>query len=570
LARYNNFKYGDGTLYGELTASKYSASPFVAYSQDYQKVVLTWGAIQGDAGNPVVLYQLVRNQYAYSETQTDGVILFTGSFNPQLFTDTVQLASGRFAFYTIWVKLQDDSWVLTGVTEVLVPSKHSSRIYPRYIDETNTAIPADILLQTTHERFLSYIPRVFTSSAGLTDDYVDETSDLSLFLEGFSFTIDEFLTYSQLILPGVSGKYSNAAIVKLQGDQLGVPEDPQGLTKTQKTFVRDSIYIYSRKGTKVGLNRFIKAITGYIPTTTVSSNLILSIQDSTFYKGIGNWSISNGTVSMNATNTSDVPTPGGTATSVSGTSGTSTLTVTNVGFNIAVGQTVKGNANIPANSVVTATSAPSGVGITVTINTTLTGSLSSATGITFDDANGLVIDSTWISTIDATSGTYPSISLGQNSPVLTGIPVIAGNSYSFSYWVKRNSTSGSIYGQSILWYNQHGVQISDSPALVGQTVTTSWVKKTYTKTAPTGAVFAAIGLTFTGGPVYYLDRVQFAVSSEVNYSEARAIKISVASNTQTRIAKIPRLNFEITKYLPINTPYIITSASGFESSGISS
>jgi hypothetical protein len=517
LARYNTFKYGSGQTYGEVAASAYSVAPFSAYAFDYQKVYLTWATPQSVSGNPVTTFQIVRNQYAYSETQTDGVILWTSSVAPSgnILYDTTQLASGRFAFYSIWLQLDDDSWVLAGTTEVLVPAKHSSRIYPKYIDETNTAVPADILLQTTHERFLSYIPKVFTSeytpkvftaertptnelaaynNLAITDNQ-NTKSDLSLFLEGFSFTIDEFLTYSQLVLPGLSGKYSNGAIVKLQGNQLGVPEDTQGLTKTQKYLVRDAVYTYSRKGTAAGLNRFVKALTGYVPTITVGTNIMLSLQDSTFYNGIGNWKISNGTVSMNATNTSDVPTAGG---------------------------------------------------------------------------SDLVVDNNWIATIVASSGSYPSITLGADAPILTGIPVTAGQEYTFSYWVKRNSTSGGIYGQAILWYDQHGVKINDSPTQVGQTVTTSWVKKTYTKTAPTGAVFAGLGLTFTGGPTYYLDRVQFALSSESNYSEARAIKISVASDAATRLTKIPRLNFEITKYLPINKAYFITSSSGFESSGISS
>ena len=494
MARYNTFKYGSGQTYGEVAASAYSVEPFAAYAFDYQKVYLTLGQPQGLSGAGIVAMRIVRNQYAYSETQTDGVVIFDAAFFPANLFDTTQLASGRFAFYSVWLQLEDTSWILAGETEVLIPAKHTSRIYPKYIDETNMVVPADILLQTTHERLLNYIPRVFVSDQAITDN-PDKTSDLSLFLEGFSFTVDEFLTYSQLVLPGLSGKYSNSAILKLQGNQLGVPEDNEGLTKTQKYLVRDAIYTYSRKGTASGLNRFVKAITGYVPTITISNNILLSLQDSTFYNGIGNWKISNGTVSMTATNTSDVPTVGG---------------------------------------------------------------------------SDLVVDNNWIATVDATAGTAPTISLGFDSPILTGIPVTAGLEYSLSYWIKRNGTSGAVFAQTITWYTQNGIKINDSPAQVGQSVTTSWVRKTYTRTAPTGAVFAAIGLTFNSGPIFYLDRVQFALSSEANYSESRSVKIAVASDAATRLTKIPRLSFEITKYLPINKAYFITSSSGFESSGISS
>lgn len=491
MARYNNFKYGQ-EKYGEQAAQAYSVEPFIAYAVDYQKVRLTHSRPSGVFS----LVKIVRNQYAYSQTQTDGVTIWESTSLPAETIDTNQLASGRFAFYSIWLQLADSSWVLVGEAEVLVPSKHSSRIYPKYIDETNTPVPADILLQTTHERFLNYIPKIFTASQAITDNQ-NTNNDLSLFLEGFSFTVDEFLTYTQLVLPGLSGKYSNAGILKLQGDQLGVPEDTQGLTKTQKYLVRDSIYIYSRKGTAAGLNRFVKAITGYVPTITVSSNMLLSIQDSTFYNGVGNWKGSVGVV-LSALNTTDVPTIG---------------------------------------------------------------------------SSDLVVDNSWILKVDTTAAVspYPEVYLGSDDPILTGVPVTAGVEYTFSYWIKKGSSSGDIYGQSIKWFDQDGERVVDSPAFTSSTITTSWVRKTWTVTAPSKAVFASVSINFsqTSG-TYYIDRAQLAVSSEANYSEARAIKIAVASDAATRLTKIPRLNFEITKYLPINKAYFITSSSGFESSGISS
>jgi hypothetical protein len=209
LARYNTFKYGSGKFYGELVATKYSVAPFVAYAQDYDEVVLTWSQPQFEDGNSAKTFKLIRNQYAYSETQDDGttIVEASGTLPPPNAVDrtdvgTSPLASGRFAFYSIWIQLDlDDSWVLAGSTEVLVPRKHSTRVYPRFNSEDNTVIPINFFLQTTHERFLSFIPRVFgaepyinseneLSEAAVTDT-VSGSSDLSLFLEGFSFTVDE-------------------------------------------------------------------------------------------------------------------------------------------------------------------------------------------------------------------------------------------------------------------------------------------------------------------------------------------------------------------------------------------
>ena len=501
MAKYNDFQYGAGKTYGEISSSKNVVAPFLAYAQDYGRVVLTWKSPQTESGITISNFKIVRNQFAYPETQDDGIVIFNSTVEPSgsIWVDTTQLAAGRFAFYAIWLNLSDSSWVLAGVTSTLVPSKHSSRIYPRFTDEDNQQVSSDILLQTTHQRFLSYLPRVFTASGGLLDS-PDESSTLSLFLQGFSFTVDEFLTYGQLVLPGLSGKYTNAGILKLQGDQLGVPRDPQGLTKTQKYLVRDAVYIYSKKGTLVGLTRFISALTNYTPTVTVSTNQMLSLQNSTFYGGIGFWKVTGGTASLVAVNTGDVPTVG---------------------------------------------------------------------------SSDLVTDATWIAKLDCTSVTgYQTITLGLDSPISQGIPVTAGTSYTFSYYLKSNSSSGTIFGQSIVWFDQHGKRVYDSVTQTGQSASTSWAKKSYTKTAPTGAVFATLGLTFNQGYIYYLDRVQFAVSTESNYSEARAVKINLPSSTyftQTRQKKVSRLISELPNYLPINTAWFVTSTSnGLEGSGITS
>ena len=496
MARYNTFKYGSGQKYGEIASQKYSVEPFSAYAKDYGVIDLSWNYPQSSGSTSISKIRLVRSQYSYPETQDDGIILYenTDVTLKVVFTDSNNLALGRFAFYAIWLQLSDDSWVLAGETETIVPSKHFSKIYPKLIDETNTTVFANILLQTTHERFLSYLPKIFTTNESATDNLVED-SDLSLFLQGFSFTVDEFLTYTQLVLPGLSGRYSNEAVLMLQGKQLGVPNDVNGLTKTQKKFVRDAIYIYSKKGTAVGLKAFVSSLTGYTPTITVGKNLMLSIQASTFYNGIDGWKTTPG-LTMSAITSVTPPTP-----------------------------------------------------------------------VTGD----VVVDSLWVAAIDASSAAG-GIYLGSENPITQGIPVTAGVEYSLTYQVKRTSTTGGITGQSILWYDQNGVKIG-TQSQVGTTVTTSWVNKTYTLTAPAGAKFASIGLYFQQGPTYYLDMVQFAESSVSRYSEARMVYINLGSPTnltQTRITQVPKLTAQIKNYLPINTAYYVSSGYGFETSGISS
>jgi len=140
---------------------------------------------------------------------------------------------------------------------------------------------------------------------------------------------------------------------------------------------------------------------------------------------------------------------GGTATSVSGTSGTSTLTVTNSGFSIAIGQTVTGNANIPTGALVTNTTAASGTGITVTIDKTLTGNITSATGVVFMSTNLVTVNTT------------------TNSK---GISVVAGSKITYAnagdYYLNFNGqfkfSGGASSYDVIVWYAKNGTTVANS------------------------------------------------------------------------------------------------------------
>ena len=461
MSKYGDIYYGlPSSIYGERARIAYSAEPFVASAIDYSQVKLTWTAISDGGGDPYVSVRLVRNQYAYSETSDDGVILVEATENfPLEFTDDEGLGSGRYAFYTLWVKLLNDGiWILAGKTHTLIPSAHTSNLPANFVDEdgvTKITPETSLVLMSTHDKLMSYLPRVMASGGGVTDLY-DPTSTLSKFLEGFSFTMDEFLTYTDLIVPGISGKYSNPGLLDLQSLQLGLQLDPEGLTKTQKQLVRSSIYNYGRKGTINGLENWSRCVTGYESLVTVGSNLLLSIQDSSFIGGVGFW------------------------------------------------QGVDG-AELTADT----TEQVSGL----------------------DSSADFVVDTLWSAKVVATtSGSLtPAIQLGFNDPIRTGIPVIPGVEYTFSYGVKSASSGSEISSVFINWFNIHGELVSDGQTASTVSVSSTFVRKTYTQTAPDNAAFAAIRISFvgTGGKTYYLARAQFAESSVLNFSDSRAVFLNL-------------------------------------------
>jgi hypothetical protein len=74
---------------------------------------------------------------------------------------------------------------------------------------------------------------------------------------------------------------------------LGLTPEAGLPTKNRKRLIREANYLYARKGTKLALETYAESLTGFEPTITVSENLLLTVQDSTFYGGIGNWVATN-------------------------------------------------------------------------------------------------------------------------------------------------------------------------------------------------------------------------------------------------------------------------------------
>ena len=301
MSRYNNILY-EGGYYGVASSQAYSVEPLYIEAIDYTEVELTW---QGSAGlyNAV---RLVRNQDSFPETPEDGVILWEDftAYNPETSSSAFKLTSfsddgsisplvpGRFAYYKIWVRRNDDNlWYVAGSGYTLVPKDHGEKskdVPVQSIEGEDVNLPR-VSFTTSHSKFMNYLPKVFTSITQSPIDLVDTNSDLYKFLKGFSFTLDEFLTYADIILPDNSGSYTSPSIVELKTQQLGLANESDLSLKNQKKLIREANYMYSRKGTVTALGTYIEALTSFSPTITQSPNIMLSLQDSTFYKGLGFW-----------------------------------------------------------------------------------------------------------------------------------------------------------------------------------------------------------------------------------------------------------------------------------------
>lgn len=544
MPRFNEFYYNTDK-YGIKPSLAYSAEPVTAVAINYDKVQISWLSPVAPENESYSDFRVVRSQDGFPQTQEDGDVVYSYKGTPDKNTvyDTPYasdnpLRAGEFAYYRLWVRKRVEtvtSWIPVGSAYTLVPSPHNlvlgrSTVYSGVASDgyTTTDKPlwgnplANPIVSTTHQRFLGILPAVITSATNSATDAVTadfnkygkdpfgnkDNSLISTFLSAFSFTFDEFLTFSALITPNAKFVGASPTNISLSAHQLGITNDIEAATPTQKRMVRNAITSYKKKGTVSGLELIAQSITGYdaevstlyggidvsrfvtTPQTLGTPNILLSYEDSTFK--IPGW-------------TSDDPIGNWTA--------------------------ITSSVSIEVNSE----QAPGTISL-------------GATGRSVDQVYSLKVTPT---------ATGQSIGLGVSAPVLKGIPVIAGVPYSLSFWAKEAASSGgNATTVEIRWFRRDGSYISSSS--VSRTIsTTTWTEyKLENQAAPTSlvetdkAVYACIVLTFADAEPLYMDMVQLEqATASTAYQEPRAAIVKL-NPTSTNYIKDPTMGLDTTGATP--------------------
>ena len=478
--------------------------------------------------------RLVRNQYAFSENQEDGEILYeynnqagTGITTITTFTDgvdtslsSVPLVSGQYAYYTVWVLLYN-IWVNAGTTSVLLPKQHSSY--------ANTA-----LLKNSHTKIMELLPRTFTSVSNSPFDAIDQTSDLYKFIKGISLTYDEMLTYADLTVRSLSAKYTADSMVLTAFNHYGLRVTSTNITVHKKNLISKAPGLLAAKGTKETLAKFVETFTGFNTTVTDtgnpitgignlnSSNLLLNPQDSGFHKGgLGLWrEVSNAVLSVETSVTLTGASSSSTTITVVSTSGLGVgyaLAVTAGTGLFAAGTVVTNITNATTFVVNTAPSVTlSGATISAVVDLPLTDkyAFKSPYRLKVVTLNNGILSNFRLGTTTQTTSKY--VAIGQ------GIPVLPGEEYSFSWMGKFGAGSAAALTPYIIWCDAYGNQIQTDDG-VASGPTASWARSTFTSTAP-GKKVTAISYTvgasttsittsaphgFTAGDVVVIDDEDF-------------------------------------------------------------
>lgn len=283
-------KYG----YSVYGANKYGLTPKLAYSVEpmsinvlkFHEVFVSW---QLPTGN-FTRFRVVRNQNAWPETAEDGIIIFEqisednssleGSVSRSYIYDGLEnptqtaINPGRNIFYRVFLYTSDNIWVKAGEISEVVPSDTGA------ITKT-----------------INLLPRVLTSSVLSPLGVVDEASELYRFLDGLAFSYEQMMTEIALARPAHNLESSNYKTIPGEVLNVGLNPEPNLPMLRQRALIREAIPLYADKGTALGIADYAESLTGFAPTITTSPNLMLTIQDSTFYQDTGRWVTEDATLS---------------------------------------------------------------------------------------------------------------------------------------------------------------------------------------------------------------------------------------------------------------------------------
>ena len=520
MANYGVAVYGE-SVYGQTNQIPNSVSPMSITVVYPTEVYVNWQAPSGTYS----AIRLVRNQNSLPETAEDGVIVWeqvSSSITKTSFNDGggiedtagIPIVPGKPIYYAMFLFTSDNVWVPAGAVYDVVPSSHGS---------------TDSLIRS--------LPRVFTSKEQTPIGEPDPTSDLYYFTDGIGFTLDESLTFLDLLLPDHTRISTPVSLLPLETQNFGLTPEPGMSIKSQKQLVREAFYMYSHKGTANGLGTYVESLTNYAPTITTSSNLLLSVQDSTFYNSTGNWIATNATISSS---TDEAP--------------VQQLTDKYIDLNYSCKIVASG-----AGSMTLGADSPILKGVPITPGTqyTLSAQIISPTSagsikpaLKFYDKNGKQIgsDLTPASGTAATGSwgqiTYSATTYSQYSSVVASAVGVSG-SITYTTPTTHQFTVGQHV--TVSGFTTSGFNVSNA-TITAVTATTFTITNSYTGTSLTtesgisvpatnnvNAAYAGITFSWSAAGTYYIDCVSLQTGGTASYDEARAVDILLNPNKSNLI-----------------------------------
>lgn len=254
MAIYGIDFYGLST-YGLLSAVQFDASPFLAESIDYDKILISWV----NPGGGWSEMRLVKNLQGYPVHESDGQILLDTTAPTHSFTDFA-VNPGRFQYYGLYV-YANGSWVRAGVTSCLVIQDWGS---------------ADWLLE--------HLPRFYQYTA--PTDSTTKNVQFARFIKVFGWALDYLRTSNEALRYLNDPTRAHLANVNTLAQQFGIAIDSDTAGYLLRKQVANVAHIAREHGTLAGLRKQLQLVTGWDTDIQISGNLLLDDDQSNFLNPI--------------------------------------------------------------------------------------------------------------------------------------------------------------------------------------------------------------------------------------------------------------------------------------------
>jgi hypothetical protein len=559
MSRYGIDYYGLSS-YGSSAAVNYLAGSFTAQARGYGFIRIKWTSPSGKWST----VRLVRNSYGFPVNAFDGDILLNvpKENDPTVYNDNTNLAQGAFYYYSLFVyDTITFNWIRSGnITGVSVKDyNYGNNLY-------------------------EYLPDIYKIKQPYIATADWDNEDLSNFMHLFGFQLDYAQTVTTLLVERYNLEKVAGTLLPSMLQQFGLVYEPEIGYQQSRILVRDAVQIGKKKGSAQGLREFMKAFTGYavpepisgtpnpsVDGLTVGHNLMLDYNDSSFEESVGHWGSSSGNSLLARLPIKDVTRVSLTTNVVRLIIGPHTYQVGNKintqGFSQPLFNTVGSEKTITAvdSTSVSFALTASDVSERDAYNS---GTLSYPKLIPFptpwEETTALVLypnKQNGVLSVKNSTGSAATLLLecGSDNPVLEGVPVTAGSSYTFSVYSAAGTTVRGIV-LKLRWYDRLGEFISEnSGSSVNNTVGDFSARPTVTATAPTDTYYAVPVITVVSAAAsssneyHYFDCAQFEqASSATDFDEARQIHMVLRA---TRINELLNPHFAS----PL-TPWAITGA----------
>lgn len=278
MSKYGIDYYG-ASYYGATTLVEFNAAPFTAKPYGYSKILLNWTTPSGAWD----YLRLVRNPIGFPVAADDGDILFedanatsrTSYFDEGQTPNNIGLKESVAYYYTLFVRETTYStWKIAGL-----------------------AIGVSVKNFNTGNNMYNYLPIILTSQVPYDTSVEQDNDVIKRFLNLFALNHDLYKTQAENVLNLYDVSNLNGALVPVFMKQFGLKYEPELGLRQSRILLRNIMTLYKNKGSKLGIEEYVKAYAGYDNTVTQGKNLMLDKNDSSFEETIGSWaSVSNATL----------------------------------------------------------------------------------------------------------------------------------------------------------------------------------------------------------------------------------------------------------------------------------